>query len=171
LSGDTSDLSETTESVYDGLRRQIFDLDPIGVGLTGAGQPGGVWGVVFELGMPATTVTVIALADGTTSLYTTGGFGIIGGGAHPAVVVANRKLREAVAAQLPAFRPDPGTTVPGPDDVRVRALTTDGRRVADAAQADLLDGTHPLSDLFFAGHAVVTRLREIHDAAEGDPNS
>jgi hypothetical protein len=128
-----------------------------------------VWGVVYELGLEAATVTVIALADGTTSLYTTGGFGIVGGGAHPGVVVANRKLREAVAAQLDAFLPDLGSDPPGPDDLRVRALTTDGRRVADAAQADLLDGTHPLSDLFFAGHAVITRLREIHQAAEGDP--
>ena len=155
---------DTGESVYDGLRRQIFDLDPADVGLSGAGQPGDVWGVVYELGLPAATVTVIALADGTTSLYTTGGFGIVGGGAHPAVVVANRKLREAVAAQLAAFRPDPSAEPPGPDDVRVRALTSSGRRVADAAQADLLDGTHPLSDLFFAGHAVITRLREIHES-------
>jgi hypothetical protein len=160
---------DAAESVYDGLRRQVFQLDPAAVGLTGDGQPGGVWGVVFELGLPEATVTVIALADGTTSLYTTGGFGIIGGGAHPAVVVANRKLREAVTAKLSAFRPDPGVAPPGPDDVRVRALTMDGRLVADAAQADLLDGTHPLSDLFFAGHGVITRLREIHEAAEGAP--
>jgi hypothetical protein len=160
---------DTGASVYDGLRRRIFGLDPTEVGLSGEGQPGGVWGVVYELGLASATVTVIALADGTTSLYTTGGFGIVGGGAHPAVVVANRKLREAVAAKLEAFRPDPGSEPPGPDDLRVRALTTGGRLVADAAQADLLDGTHPLADLFFAGHAVITRLREIHQETEGDP--
>jgi hypothetical protein len=158
-------------SVYDGLRRQIFALDPAEVGLTGERQPGGVWGVVLELGLETATVTVIALADGTTSLYTTGGFGIIGGGAHPAVVVANRKLREAVAAQLAAFRPDAATEPPGPDDLRVRAMTSGGRLVVDAAQEDLLDGTHPLSDLFFAGHHVITRLREIHEEAEGGPTS
>ena len=157
---------DTGESVYDGLRSRIFELDPSDVGLSGEGQPGDVWGVMFELGLPAATVTLIALIDGTTSLYTTGGFGILGGGAHPAVVVANRKLREAAAAQLAAFRPDRGVDPPGPDDLRVRALTTGGRQVADAAQADLLDGTHPLSDLFFAGHTVITRLREIHDAAD-----
>lgn len=161
-------MSDADESVYDGFRRQMFELDPADAGLSGDGQPGGVWGVVYELGLPAATVTVIALADGTTSLYTTGGFGIIGGGAHPAVVVANRKLREAAAEQLGAFRPDVGTAPPGPDDVRVRALTTGGRRVADAAQADLLDGTHPLADLFFAGHAVISQLREIHEATDGD---
>lgn len=164
-------MSDVDEPIYEGLRRQMFGLDPIEVGLTGEGQPGGVWGVVYELGLPAATVTVIALADGTTSLYTTGGFGIIGGGAHPAVVVANRKLREAVADQLGAFRPDAGTAPPAPDDLRVRALTTDGRRVADAAQADLLDGTHPLADLFFAGHAVISGLREIHQAAGDEPAS
>jgi len=158
---------DTGESVYDGLRRQVFELDPAEVVLRGARQPGGVWGVVFELGLPTSTVTVVALADGTTSLYTTGGFGIIGGGAHPAVVVANRKLREAVAAQLPAFRPDPATGPPGPEDLRVRALTSGGRLVADATQSDLLDGTHPFSDLFFAGHAVISGLREIRPATEG----
>ena len=41
------------------------------------------------------------------------------------------------------------------------------RRVADAAQGDLVDGTHPLSDVFFAGHHVITRLREIHESATG----
>jgi hypothetical protein len=76
-----------------------------------------------------------------------------------------------VTAKLAAFRPDPGVAPPAPDDVRVRALTTDGRLVADAAQADLLDGTHPLSDLFFAGHGVITRLREIHETAEGAPTA
>ncbi len=161
---------ETEPSVYEGLRRRVFALDPAEVGLTGQRLPGGVWGVVFELGLETATVTVIALADGTTSLYTTGGFGIIGGGAHPAVVVANRKLREAVAAQLAAFRADSGTEPPGPEDLRVRAMTSGGRLVVDAAQADLLDGTHPLSDLFFAGHTVITRLREIHEAAEGAPS-
>jgi len=34
--------------------------------------------------------------------------------------------------------------------------------------ADLLDGRHPLSDLFFAGHAVISQLREIHQASAGD---
>lgn len=158
---------DTGESVYDGLRRRVFELDPSELGISGDGQPGEVWGVVFELGLAAATVTLIALADGTTSLYTTGGFGILGGGAHPAVVVANRKLREAVAEQLQAFRPDQAGEPPGPDDLRVRALTSTGRRVVDAAQGDLVDGTHPLSDLFFAGHTVITRLREIHEKAGG----
>jgi hypothetical protein len=159
---------DTGESIYEGLRRRVFELDPAEVGLTGDGQPGGVWGVLFELGLPAATVTVIALADGTTSLYTTGGFGIIGGGEHPSVVVANRKLREAVAEQLAAFRPESTSAPPAPEDVRVRAFTTGGRLVADAAQSDLLDGTHPLSDLFFAGHAVISKLREIHEGVAGD---
>jgi hypothetical protein len=161
----------TGGSIYDGLRRQVFDLAPDVLGLDGDRLPGGVWGVVLELGLETSTVTVIALADGTTSLYTTGGFGIIGGGAHPQVVVANRKLREAVAARLDAFRPDATEALPGPDDLKVRALTGIGRQVADAAQADLVDGNHPLSDVFFAGHHVITRLREIHESAVGGPDA
>ena len=123
-----TDPADSGESIYGELRRRVFDLEPPRVGLADERLPGGVWGVLFELGLERVTVTVIALADGTTSLYTSDGFGIIGGEAHPAVVVANRKLREAVAARLDAFRPDARRRSPGPEDLKVRALTGTGRR-------------------------------------------
>lgn len=161
----TAEDGGETGSMVDGLRRQAFTLTPDQVGIDPSGEPAGVWGVVFELGIATGAATVIALADGTTSLYVTGGFGIIGGGAHDAVIAANRRLRGAVADKIDAFRPDAGMEQPATDDVRVRALTVGGRLVADAAQSDLVDGSHPLSDLFFAGHGVITELRQIHEAS------
>src|ERR1035437_6926854 len=68
--------------VYAGLREQILRLDPATAGMSQ--RPGGpiVWGALMEMGYPNGVATIVALADGTTSMYTSTGGGIIGGGAH-----------------------------------------------------------------------------------------
>jgi hypothetical protein len=63
-------------------------------------------------------VTLVCLSDGTTSLYTSSGFGIIGGGEHEAVVRENPKLLEVLNDQLAHLSPSTDQSLPreGTDD-------------------------------------------------------
>lgn len=47
-----------------------------------------VFGVIMDTTFASGTVTLVALADGTASLYASTGGGVIGGGAHERVAVA-----------------------------------------------------------------------------------
>src|SRR4051812_42858236 len=75
-----------SDSAFEGLRSQVLGTDPSAVGITPTTELPRVWGVLLETGYPSGIATAVSLADGTTSLYTSSGFGIIGGGAHSQVV-------------------------------------------------------------------------------------
>ena len=143
-----------------GLRAQALALDPAAVGLT-RDASGPVWGVMMD----TTQATaggwhcLVALADGTTSLYTSSAFGIIGGGAHEPVRVANHALLAVVAQHLDGFVPAPGNELPPAGSVTIRALTFDGQLTATATEADLVGHRHPASPAFRAAHGVITQLR------------
>src|SRR5260221_6695827 len=58
--------------VYSGLRNMIFSITPDSIGVK-LKEPGEVWGVVMETGYPKAVATLVALADGTVSLYFSNG--------------------------------------------------------------------------------------------------
>jgi hypothetical protein len=146
-----------TDNPYLPLRSQLLGLDPDAAGLPRlAGQ---VWGVLFEIGYDNGSVTVVSVADGTTSLYTSSGGGMIGAGEHAPVAAATKAFVAAVEAHLDAFGPDPDEAVPAAGMVTFRALTYAGRRRAEAPEQDLGERRHPLWPLFYAGQDVVTQLR------------
>ena len=151
-----------SEDVYTGLRAQLLEVEPADVGIErGNGE---VWGGMMELGFPEGTATIVALADGTTSLYTSSGGGVIGGEGHDNVRFANRQFLAALEAARGELAPDPEAALPRPGEVTLRALTWDGRLAATAsAEQELGEGTHPLSEAFFAGHDVITQLRVISE--------
>src|SRR5689334_18418012 len=64
-----------------------------------------VWGALMELGYPTGIATLMALAEGTTSLYFSNGGGVIGAGEHGAVREAAEAFLDAVEARLADFPP------------------------------------------------------------------
>ena len=150
-----------SEDVYSGLRSQLLELDPAEVGFERSGR---VWGGMLELGFPEGTATVVALVDGTTSLYTSSGGGVIGGQAHDNVRFANGEFLAALEASLDHLSPDPDAALPAPGEVTLRALTWEGRLAGTArGEEELGQGRHPLSDAFFRGHDVITQMRVISE--------
>jgi hypothetical protein len=156
------------EQVFEGLRNQILGLDPAEAGLDRLPAGRRVWGALMETGYPQATVTLVSLADGTTSLYLSTGGGIIGGGGHDRVAAATRSFLTAVEDHLHLLSPDPDSHVPGEGRVIIRALTHQGRYSAEAAEDDLGHGRLPLSAVFYAGHGVITELRQIDQARQTD---
>lgn len=79
-----------------GLRSQVFATRPEEVGIAPGPLLPHVWGAVMEFQRPGAAVTLVSLADGTTSLYFSNGGGIIGAGGHPPVAKATRDFLAVV---------------------------------------------------------------------------
>jgi hypothetical protein len=115
----------------------------------------------MERGYAKGVATVVALADGTTSLYLSTGDRVVGGKEYPPAKAAAIKLCEVAAGSL-------GETVatheyPSPAEGRARfyVLTAAGARVAETdifARADA--GRAALEPLAAAGDAVLDALKQ-----------
>ncbi len=146
-----------------GLRTLVIDLDPASVGLTPE-MCGPVWGVVMDSVFPTGDWYCLAvLADGTTSIYTSGGYGVIGAGQHESVRAAGHALLATASEQLALLGPATGSGLPGPGLVALRALTFQGQRVLIAPEKDLGKGKHAASAVFYAAQEVLTQVRLIDE--------
>ena len=146
------------------LRGRILHADPADLGFWGSmGRE--VWGAVMDMAFPGGVASLVSLEDGTTSLYTSTGGGVIGGGAHDSVVEATQAFLDAVAVYAPQFSPADSDELPEPGHVRFHALAFDGRRGTDALESELQSREHELWPLYYSGHQVITALRM---ATEGE---
>jgi hypothetical protein len=137
---------------------QILHADPTTLGFSPSpDRP--LWGAVMDMAFPDGAASLVSLADGATSLYTSTGGGVIGGGAHESVVDATHAFIRVTAEHLPELAATDSDELPPPGTVRFHALGFDGRRAADAPEADLQTRAHQLWPLYYAGHEVITALR------------
>jgi hypothetical protein len=141
------------------MRRRILELDAAEAGISPSGELPHVWGALIDMGFPTGWASLVTLADGTTSLYTSAGGGVIGGGAHAPVVAASARFLRLVEAELARFEPTTDLEPREPGQTRFLVLTYDGIRAAGGSSEALAVGTDPLSAVFAAGQQVVTELR------------
>ena len=86
--GEPSKSTYKTADVYQGLRKQILDeSEQLGASATEA-----VLAVVMETGYPEAVATLVAVIDGSASLYFGNGGGIIGAGESPEPNAAARRV-------------------------------------------------------------------------------
>jgi hypothetical protein len=144
--------------VYTGLRRQVLDLsrDQLGDG-TLADAP--ITALLMETGYPEAVVTLVGVADGTSSLYFSNGGGVIGAGEHSAVAEATRRWLEAGSEFLSHLSVVTDPPLPDEGLTQFVAVTDEGLRSARALEEELGNGEHALSPLFYAGHDVITQIR------------
>lgn len=141
----------------------MLSVDPDEVGLGATDSTDRVWGCLMETGYPNGTATLVCLRDGTTSLYTSSGFGIIGGGSHQSVVRAAEALLAVLVSELDRLPPSSDQSPPEVGRTVIRALTYQGPRAYEAAEDDLGNGRDALSPVFRAAHDVITQLRLIDE--------
>ncbi len=143
------------------LRKLALEVDPAALGLSASAGPA-AWAVVMDTVMADGAWHCLAvLGDGTTSLYTSSSFGVIGAGTHPTVRRASDALMRTAQSQLDLFAPTAATGLPGVGQVAIRALTFAGHAVVVAPEDDLGHGRHPASPVFHAAHAVISELRKV----------
>jgi hypothetical protein len=129
-----------------------LNLEPI------AARPD-VWGVLMELGYPQAVATLAAFADGSTSLYVSTGGGVIGAGERKAVREEADRFLTVVQQHIEGFEPTDETPLPSAGRVRFYVRTFQSTLTAEVEDAPLARGTHKLSPVFQAGHAVITQMR------------
>jgi hypothetical protein len=120
--------------------------------------------VVMDWALDGGAATLVAFDDGTTSLYTSTGGGIIGAGSHASVRRAAEAFRAEAARARGEFTPveaaDP-MTLP-PTNAATFYLITDSAtlRAGPVETSRLAAGSHPLAPLGTLAQAVIAALRE-----------
>jgi hypothetical protein len=119
-----------------------------------------VQSVLMDWHVDRGTVTVVAAADGTASLYLSGGGGFIGGGQRfPEIREAALHAVAVATSHQSQFEPTEITALPALGDVTFYLISSDGVRVAVASEARLRAGIDPLAGLGGAMQKIVTEYR------------
>jgi hypothetical protein len=148
--------SYAVAEIYSDLRGQVLGLTWDGAPDVGTAPVA----VLMETGYAEAVATLVAVSDGTVSLYFSNGGGIIGAGEHEVVRgVADSFLADAASYTA---RASPTAEFPLPSRGRVRfyLVTPGGVYTADALEGDLGAERHAFSPLFFRGHELITAIRE-----------
>jgi len=153
------------QTVTEKLRLQVRSSNSKKLGIRTFTKKHNVWGIVVDMGFPKDTLTLIALSDGTTSVYfLKSGGGMIGGGKHESVRAAAAEL--ILAADEAAGDFSPSTTFPlvKLQHVRFYALAQKGVLASKDLPAQKLEaGSGALKRLYAKAHEVIGKLREIEE--------
>jgi hypothetical protein len=155
---------------YAGLRNMVLTTKPEAVGLKPNAAE--VWGILMETGYPEAVATLIALADGTVSIYFSNGGGIIGLGPHPGPQKAGKAFLSLAQQYSKLGTAITNYPLPKPSYTRFYFLTGNGVTTVEAKENDLGNGRHQLSPLFHKGHELISEIRVVDEkrrAEQGAP--
>jgi hypothetical protein len=138
-------------------------LQALGATAKGLGTKEQTFGVIMETGYPEAVVTLVALSDGTASLYFSNGGGMIGLGQHEGPAVAARSLISFADHNLKKLAPVSDTSLPRPGYTRFYVLTQSGTLTAEAKEMELGENRHVLSPLFYSAQDLITEMREVEE--------
>ena len=156
--------------VYQGLRDQVFSLNPQTVGLQpDKAKP--VWGIMMETGYPEAVVSLLTIADGTVSLYFSNGGGIIGLGQHEAPHKISQELLALVSKSLSDFNSTSDRSLPSRGMTKFYVFTFDGVLASEAQEDDLGNNRHKTSPLFHKAHELITAILSVDEKLNKNTNA
>ena len=147
------------------LRARALSLDVASI-QTPDGQPWrGAAVAMMEIGLPSGVASFLAIADGTVSMYTSAGGGVIGAGEHASVRGAAERFRIVAADARRHLQVATAFPLPAPGEVRFHVRMGADASTAGESERSLATGRQPLSELYAAGQDLITEIRLI---SEGD---
>jgi len=147
-------------NAFAGLRTMALESTRANFGLGPASTPDQPFVVVADWGDAQGATTIVAVADGSASVYSSDGAGSIGGGqAHPTIHDAALRTVELAADALPQAHLATTYPVAGQGQVTFYLVTDAGVYAATAAQDDLNANRSPLSALAASTQKVVAEYR------------
>jgi hypothetical protein len=161
IRGRAQAASKSTAEVGKQLREMFLSTTAGQAGLSATPEFPHVFGAALDWPIGEHIATVVALADGTASLYTTSTFGIIGGSGHSSVRRAAQRFVATAEKHLAESVRTLSHPYPVPNKVRFYLLAYDGTRTIEADLEPTYSGAGKYSPLFGAGQDVVTELRQI----------
>lgn len=151
---------KTPEQVYMGLRQKALQRGTGSLDLElQEKQP---YGLVMEMEMSSSVVTLACFADGDAGVYYKTGGGMKGGIGHETVRNAAKEAIALAAGVLPRMIQTTNFPLPGPDRVRFYVLTPQGVFTTETSRQALAD-QGALSPLFYAGQEVVSQMRLVQE--------
>lgn len=151
---------KTPEQVYMSLRQKALQRGTGSLGLElQENQP---YGLVMEMEMSGSVVTLACFADGDAGVYYKTGGGMKGGIGHETVRNAAREAVDLAAGVLPRMIETTNFPLPGPDRVRFYVLTPQGVLTTETSRQALAEQS-ALSPLFYAGQEVVSQMRMVQE--------
>ena|ERR1700690_1120147 len=149
------------ENPYKSLRlqalrasRQSFEISPA----TSQNQP---WAAIMDWGIADDTITVVALCDGSASVYMSRGGGSIGGRSSNSIRAAALSAVSAASEVWKEMQPVTEYPLPGADNVTFYVRTDTGIVGEGVSVEEVSSGDHRLSKLGNAMQIIITRYREL----------
>ena len=142
-------------AIYPKLRGHALEIRLGGI------AEGAVHAVLMDWHVNTGTVTVMAAADGTASLYLSSGGGFIGGGQKfPEIREAALRAVQLATTLMPHFHATEALGLPAQGEIFFYRTTSAGVSRAVATEAKLREGTDPLGALGGAMQQIVTEYRK-----------
>ena len=141
------------------LKEMLFNLDPKTLDIAPSEDLPRVWGFIMEMYVSQTWINLICIADGTVSIYTGVGGGIIGAGQHDSVRNAARMCLEEAEKILDHLKNFDPTHIQNEEKIKFHVLTFNGIRSDEAETDEILSGNHYLSELNHYAQNVITEVR------------
>lgn len=145
--------------IYTNLRSMILNANPKDIGIEPSDAVPNVWGVLMEFRVSGTVVTLVSLADGTTSIYFSSGGGIIGAGEYEEVARASKNLVALAESYYNQVEPTTQFPLPLPGRIRFYLLTFSGVYTVERGEEQLVRQEDRFWPLFHAGNEVITQIR------------
>jgi hypothetical protein len=163
-------MTDKPEDGAPALRTMLLAAKPSDFGLAPTAELPRVWAALMEWHVKNGVVSLVAVAEGSTSLYFSTGGGILGGGEHEAVRAENRKLLAFIEKSLEMFVPVDSPLPVLKDAVTFTVRTYDGIRGARDKEERITQQKSPLWPAFYLGQGVITALRVVTEKpSAGEP--
>jgi hypothetical protein len=159
-----SSADRPTNAVYEGLRSNALGVTEATIGKAPPDHPN-VLGAVIDIPSDGGIASIVGMADGTTSMYTSTGGGTIGAGAHDVVATRTHALLTTLQHLIEMFPADDRVDLPPADLVQITVITPTGRRRASVPAAAFW-GQEPstVSDLIAAIQDLISGIGEAKPA-------
>jgi len=166
IGGSKLGRARTAEEIFMDMRRQALTTTPqnLGRGLKET-EP---YGLLMEMGIQISVVTLVCFVDGDANVYHKTGGGMIGGSAHESVRKAAKAFVALAARAVPKMTKTTDFPLPGSDRVRFYVLTPQGVFTTEANRQALTNPKSELGALFYAGQEVVAEMRQVQEEREED---
>jgi hypothetical protein len=155
-----------SSDVYTDLRSMALGIDPASIQTPAAEPWAGAAVAAMELSVSGATATILAVADGTVSMYLSTGGGTIGAGEHAAVRAEGQRFRTVVADSRGQLVRTAEFPLPRAGEVRFHARVGEDRFTGVAPEAALRAGRHVLAPLYAAGQDLLTEIRLASEPGE-----
>jgi hypothetical protein len=154
---------ETPEGAYMRLRLEALGTVAARLVLPADFKPTDPYGVMMEMGIPNSVVTLVCFADGDARLYYKTGGGMVGGISHETVRKAAQDFTAMSRKVLGRMTKATEFPVPASDRVRFYVLTQRGVFTTETDRQALGENPTDLSTLFYSGQEVVSQMRQVQE--------